>query len=99
MALTTFVETMLPASSESVFGSGTSGNIWKSMLAEKLAAQMAAAGGVGIADQMRSAAEQRAGSTSGQPITATMDLQAGASLVPGAPELSLDIDQYSGDLS
>jgi hypothetical protein len=99
MALTTFVETMLPASGEAVFGSGTSGNIWKAMFAEKIAAQMAAAGGVGIADQMRSAAEQRAGTASDHALAATMDVQAGASLIPGAPDLSLDIDQNGGEPS
>jgi len=39
--LTTMVEQMLPAKADHVFGSGTAGSVWRSMLAEKIAAQMA----------------------------------------------------------
>jgi len=52
MILTQFVETMLPDDAEMVFGKGTSGEIWKSMLAEQVANQLAASGGVGIADMI-----------------------------------------------
>ncbi|TYC58657.1 hypothetical protein FMN50_09425 [Rhodobacterales bacterium] len=45
-----FVETMLPNDSEAVFGEGSTGEIWKSMLAEQVANQLAASGGIGIAD-------------------------------------------------
>lgn len=50
MILTQFVETMMPQGAEAVFGEGTTGEIWKSMLAEQVAGQLAASGGVGIAD-------------------------------------------------
>ncbi|GAA0770984.1 hypothetical protein E1180_11970 [Roseibium denhamense] len=50
MILTQFVETMLPQNAEAVFGKGTAGEIWKSMLAEQVANQLAASGGVGVAD-------------------------------------------------
>ncbi|WP_420415025.1 rod-binding protein [Roseibium sp.] len=50
MILTQFVETMLPKDAEMVFGKGTTGEIWKSMLAEQVAGQLAASGGVGVAD-------------------------------------------------
>ncbi|GGB53801.1 hypothetical protein GCM10011316_27290 [Roseibium aquae] len=43
------VETMLPKDAEAVFGKGSSGEIWKSMMAEQVANQIAASGGVGIA--------------------------------------------------
>lgn len=46
--LQSFIEPMLP-SSEGVYGGGTAGSFWKSMLAEKLAAEMAKSGGIGIA--------------------------------------------------
>lgn len=59
MALTTFVQTMLPDDADNVFGSGTAGSVWRSLLAEKIAGQMAAAGGIGIADQMRAADDRR----------------------------------------
>ena len=57
--LQTFVETMLPKESEEVFGKGTAGGVWKSMLAEQLGAQLAKGKGIGIAKQL--AAAQPAG--------------------------------------
>ena len=53
--LQTFVETMLPKDSEQVFGKGTAGGVWKSMLAEQLGAQLAKGKGIGIAKQLASA--------------------------------------------
>jgi hypothetical protein len=53
--LQTFVETMLPKESEEVFGKGTAGGIWKSMLAEQLGAQLAKGKGIGIAKQLAAA--------------------------------------------
>ncbi|WP_441238162.1 rod-binding protein [Bradyrhizobium sp. 930_D9_N1_4] len=50
--LQTFVETMLPKESEQVFGKGTAGGVWKSMLAEQLGAQLAKGKGIGIAKQL-----------------------------------------------
>ncbi|MGQ7792552.1 rod-binding protein [Faunimonas sp. B44] len=50
--LQTFVESILPKEASSVFGKGTSGSIWRSMLAEQIAGQVAEAGGVGIADRL-----------------------------------------------
>lgn len=53
--LQTFVETMLPKESEEVFGKGTAGSVWKSMLAEQLGNQLAQGKGIGIARQLASA--------------------------------------------
>jgi flagellar protein FlgJ len=53
--LQTFVETMLPKESEEVFGKGTAGSVWKSMLAEQLGNQLAKGKGIGIAKQLASA--------------------------------------------
>lgn len=53
--LQTFVETMLPKESEEVFGKGTAGGIWKSMLAEQLGNQLAKGKGIGIAKELASA--------------------------------------------
>lgn len=47
--LQTFVEAMLPKEADGVFGGGTSGDIWRSMLAEHMAAEIARGGGLGIA--------------------------------------------------
>lgn len=90
MALTAFVESMLPASGDAVFGAGTSGRIWKGMLAEKIAAQMAAAGGVGIADQMRNAVALREGAGGVSPVAELGSLP-DASLL-GAPLPTIDGD-------
>jgi hypothetical protein len=43
---------MLPKNAESVFGKGTAGGIWKSMMAEKLADQISRSGGIGIARKL-----------------------------------------------
>jgi len=53
--LQTFVETMLPKDSEEVFGKGTAGSVWKSMLAEQLGSQLAKGKGIGIARQLAAA--------------------------------------------
>ena len=53
--LQTFVETMLPKESEEVFGKGTAGSVWKSMLAEQLGNQLAKGNGIGIAKQLAAA--------------------------------------------
>ncbi|MDF0515910.1 rod-binding protein [Bradyrhizobium yuanmingense] len=53
--LQTFVEAMLPKESEEVFGKGTAGGVWKSMLAEQLGSQLAKGNGVGIARQLAAA--------------------------------------------
>jgi flagellar protein FlgJ len=50
--LQTFVETMLPKESEQIFGKGTAGSVWKSMLAEQLGNQLAKGKGIGIARQL-----------------------------------------------
>jgi hypothetical protein len=47
-----FVETMLPKDAEDVFGKGTAGNVWRSMLAEQIGNEMAKGNGVGIAKQL-----------------------------------------------
>ncbi|MCX4194272.1 rod-binding protein [Methylobacterium organophilum] len=58
--LQSFVESMLPQGASAVFGKGNAGSIWKSMLAEQLGAQLAKAGGIGIA-RMIDAAHPEAG--------------------------------------
>ncbi|MET3414832.1 rod-binding protein [Methylobacterium sp. 1030] len=51
--LQTFIESMLPKDAAAVFGKGNAGAIWKSMLAEQLGAQIARAGGIGIAQAVQ----------------------------------------------
>jgi len=50
--LRTFVESMLPKEAESLFGSGPGSDIWKSMLAEHMANELARGTTFGIAEQI-----------------------------------------------
>jgi len=59
MVLATLIEATMPDQLSAVFGSGTAGGIWKSMLAEQLGAAMARAGGIGIARQLEADAAER----------------------------------------
>lgn len=63
MMLKTTIESMLPPESEAVYGEGLAGDVWRSMMAEQVATQMAGAGGVGIADRLAEADRSRARST------------------------------------
>jgi flagellar protein FlgJ len=54
LLLQNMIEAMLPKDTEALMGSGTAGNIWKSMLAEKIAAEIARTGTLGIAKQLAS---------------------------------------------
>lgn len=51
MVLQNFIKTMLPDSDE-VYGKGASGEIWKGMMAEEIANEIAREGGIGIADRL-----------------------------------------------
>ena len=50
--LQTFIQSMLPKNAQHVFGKGTAGEVWKSMLAEKLGSEIARSGQVGIAKRL-----------------------------------------------
>jgi peptidoglycan hydrolase FlgJ len=70
--LQSFVEHMLPKEVESVYGGGFAGDMWKSMMAEQLANQMAKAGGIGIADRILSEHFAR---RLEEPVTGSMSLE------------------------
>ncbi len=53
--LQTAVQDMLPKNADSVFGTGLAGDMWKSMLAEQLAAEMAKSTKFGIAEKLAGA--------------------------------------------
>ncbi len=55
LVLQQFVEAMMPEKSETVYGKGNAGGIWKSMLAEQIGTQIAKAGGIGIAKMLNAA--------------------------------------------
>jgi peptidoglycan hydrolase FlgJ len=51
--LQSFIQSMLPKNASHVFGKGTAGEVWKSMMAEKLANEIARSGQVGIAKRLQ----------------------------------------------
>lgn len=53
--LQTFIQSMLPKNAPAVFGKGTAGEVWKSMLAEKMGAELAKSGQIGIAKRLAAA--------------------------------------------
>ena len=52
MVLQTFIQSMLPQDTDSVYGEGMAGEMWQSLLAEQLGEVMASRGGIGIADRI-----------------------------------------------
>lgn len=57
--LQSFIQSMLPKHADSVFGRGTAGSVWKSMMAEMLAGELAQSGRVGVAQQIAESAGGR----------------------------------------
>lgn len=55
MVLSSFVEAILPEANGALFGAGTAGQVWRSMLAERIAGEVARSGGVGLAERIASA--------------------------------------------
>lgn len=51
--LQTFIQEMMPKEAEGVFGSGVAGDFWRSLMAEKVAEQVAQRGDLGIANLVR----------------------------------------------
>lgn len=61
MVLQTFISSMMPKNAEGTYGQGMAGDMWKSMMAEKLADTVAEGGGIGIADRLLKDFEMRDG--------------------------------------
>jgi Rod binding domain-containing protein len=88
--LQSFIQEMLPKEAEGVFGSGLSGDVWKSMLAEKLGAEVSERGGLGIADQIRGG-----GGTRARVESEALRISSGAS----SSLLDLIPDDHAGELA
>jgi peptidoglycan hydrolase FlgJ len=68
----TFIETMLPKDAASVYGTGTAGDIWRSMLAEHTANEVTKSSALGIAESLMKAKQKKSLNTSAvQSNTAT----------------------------
>ncbi|MDO1581043.1 rod-binding protein [Rhizobium oryzicola] len=57
--LQNFVNSMMPSNSEDVYGKGSAGDFWKSMMSEKIADEISKSGGIGIAQQVFSQSLQK----------------------------------------
>jgi len=78
--LQSFIQTMLPTDAQAFFGKGTAGAVWKSMLAEKLGAQLASSNQVGLAKRL---AAGRGVSTSG--VSSVQSVRISPSLLSALP--------------
>lgn len=86
--LQSFIQTMLPSNSkaQSFFGKGTAGEVWKSMLADKLGAELSRSGQVGLAKRLAAGRNVAAASPlSAAAISATP--RTSASLLDALPYL------------
>lgn len=59
------VAQMMPREAGSIYGSGAAGGFWQSWMAGAIADQIAAAGGIGIADMLQDQFDQRAAIANG----------------------------------
>ncbi len=66
--LQTFVQSMLPKNAANVYGKGTAGEVWRSMLAERIGEQLAKSGQVGIADRLASSVRQPSPAVEATPV-------------------------------
>ena len=66
--LQSFIQSMLPKNAKHVFGKGTAGEVWKSMLAEKLGAEIARSGQVGLAKRLAAGRLEMAAANPSPPI-------------------------------
>jgi len=98
MLINSFVGEMLPKDADAVFGQGTAGDIWRSMLSEQIAQQIARSGALGLSRRLfathgiaeRSAADSareaaKAAQTSADPLStpSAAEIVNGAVLFPG----------------
>jgi hypothetical protein len=63
--LQVFIESMLPQDASDVFGKGTAGTVWRSMLAEQIGNEIAKSNGIGIAKQLAKARSATDGEANG----------------------------------
>jgi flagellar protein FlgJ len=78
MVLGSFVEAMLPPESESVYGGGLAGDMWKSMLAQQLGESLAAAGTLNLSS--RYIGDRYADGDTASPLRGASDSAAKAAL-------------------
>jgi flagellar protein FlgJ len=65
--LSSFVGELLPKDASNVFGQGTAGDMWRSMLAEQVSLQIAKSGKLGLARRLFATHELQPGDSSAHP--------------------------------
>jgi flagellar protein FlgJ len=89
--LQSFLESMLPKNATAVFGKGSAGEFWRSMLAEKLGTELARSGQVGIAQRLAegaSHASQPPASPNATPPVAATDTNGPSASAPSVNQRS-----------
>jgi hypothetical protein len=64
MILSSFVKSLLPNGTVSVYGDGLAGEMWHGLLADKIAGQLAESGSLGISNALLAAYDDRTGNSS-----------------------------------
>jgi len=87
--LQSFVQSMLPKNATNVYGRGTAGEVWRSMLAEKIGEELARSGQVGIAQRLAASGGRQPPPVAGHAATAEGPPSAtGALVLDGAPTVA-----------
>lgn len=71
--MSTFIEQMMPESTGNTYGEGMAGGVWRSMLAEQIAGEVAKNGGLGIREKVMAAIQTRFGTAAGTEPAAAAD--------------------------
>lgn len=65
--ISTFIEQMMPEATSNNFGNGMAGGVWRSMLSEQIAGEIAKSGGLGIREKIAAAIAARNSGASSEP--------------------------------
>jgi peptidoglycan hydrolase FlgJ len=99
--LQSFVQSMLPKNAANVFGKGSAGEFWKSMLAEKMGDELARSGQVGIARRLAAGPShpaQPASTVTASPPIHPVPLAASLTRVPVIPVNPDDVSAPAADV-
>ena len=90
MALSSFVGEMLPEESSAFFGQGTAGDVWRSMLGEQIARQIAKSGALGLSRRLFATHELAAGEPRNGAMTAATAVGSSANILsaPAGAEIA-----------
>jgi flagellar protein FlgJ len=95
--LQTFVQSMLPKNATNVYGKGTAGEVWRSMLAERIGEELAKSGQVGVAERLESSVRQPtpAASEASPGAIPSSGQRPASAAVPASSEAVAEVAQWS----